>query len=360
MVKKESLGPDEASSHRHVTLDDVARAAGVSKWTVMRILQGKRKNSWRQKQDQARKIIELARQMGYRVNHAARAVRTRRHRTIALLQNLQEGESTINRLFFRGLLEGLDTAGYYLIMATLDKERASSGNMMPRPLSEDVADALLINYQEKLSATIERAIHHFHIPTVWINSDRDVDCVKPADRESLADLTRMLIKLGHRRIGYLDLPYHTAYRGHQRHYSREHRWFGYRDAMQESGLTPELWAPERPLSVADEYRYIEERLDRSPCVTAVIMGSDSPLFFLALQKRGIQIGRDLAVVTVDFRKELSSGMVLDSIEPPWFELGQLTVKVLQQKLAAPQLTPLPACTLALRHIRCGTVFPVSS
>ncbi|RMD73290.1 MAG: LacI family transcriptional regulator, partial [Lentisphaerae bacterium] len=135
MVKKESLGPDEASSHRHVTLDDVARAAGVSKWTVMRILQGKRKNSWRQKQDQARKIIELARQMGYRVNHAARAVRTRRHRTIALLQNLQEGESTINRLFFRGLLEGLDTAGYYLIMATLDKERASSGNMMPRPLS---------------------------------------------------------------------------------------------------------------------------------------------------------------------------------------------------------------------------------
>lgn len=102
-------------------MEMVARAAGVSKITVSRALRGS---------DLVRpavraRIAEVAKQVGYRMNVAARSLRTRRSLTIAaVVEQLSRGDRPITdpllMSIIGGLLEALTPFGYALILTTKD------------------------------------------------------------------------------------------------------------------------------------------------------------------------------------------------------------------------------------------------
>ncbi|MEH3098976.1 substrate-binding domain-containing protein [Sphingomonas adhaesiva] len=103
------------------TMETLAQLAGVSKITVSRAL----RDSDLVRPELREKIAEIARAAGYRMNGAARALRTRRSRTVALvIERLVAGDRPISDplvlSIIGGLLETLTPAGQAMLVTSSD------------------------------------------------------------------------------------------------------------------------------------------------------------------------------------------------------------------------------------------------
>ena len=49
-------------------------------------------------------------------------------------------------------------------------------------------------------------IRRDHIPAVWLNAKRGADCVYADDLAGAREGTERLLRLGHKRVAWLDLP----------------------------------------------------------------------------------------------------------------------------------------------------------
>lgn len=115
------------SSDGRPTMEMVAALAGVSKITVSRALRG----SDLVRPQVRERITEIARQAGYRMNVAARSLRTRQSRTIAVvIEQLGRSDRPIADplllTIIGGLLEALTPAGYSMLLTTNDHFLASN------------------------------------------------------------------------------------------------------------------------------------------------------------------------------------------------------------------------------------------
>lgn len=119
--------PNSGSPAERPTMEMVAALAGVSKITVSRALRG----SELVRPEVRERIVEIARQAGYRMNVAARSLRTRQSKTIAVvIEQLDRGDRPIADplllSIIGGLLESLTPAGYSLLLTTNDHFLASN------------------------------------------------------------------------------------------------------------------------------------------------------------------------------------------------------------------------------------------
>lgn len=108
-------------------MERVAELAGVSKITVSRALRG----SDLVRPEVRERVAKVAREIGYRVNVAARNLRTRRSQTIAVvIEQLDRGDRPIaDPLLLSivgGLLEALAPAGYAILLTTHEHYLSSS------------------------------------------------------------------------------------------------------------------------------------------------------------------------------------------------------------------------------------------
>lgn len=118
--------PNSGSPAERPTMEMVAALAGVSKITVSRALRG----SELVRPEVRERIVEIARQAGYRMNVAARSLRTRQTKTIAVaIEQLDRGDRPIADplllSIIGGLLEALTPAGYSMLLTTNDHFLAS-------------------------------------------------------------------------------------------------------------------------------------------------------------------------------------------------------------------------------------------
>jgi DNA-binding LacI/PurR family transcriptional regulator len=108
-------------------MERVAALAGVSKITVSRALRG----SELVRPEVRERVARIAGEIGYRVNVAARSLRTRRSQTIAVvIEQLDRGDRPIADplllSLIGGLLEALAPAGYAMVLTTHEHYLAAS------------------------------------------------------------------------------------------------------------------------------------------------------------------------------------------------------------------------------------------
>ena len=72
---------DSAANGRGVTLEDVARVAGVSRATVSRVVRG----DVQVRRDKVAKVEQAVRELGYVPNNAARSLASRQTGAVALI-----------------------------------------------------------------------------------------------------------------------------------------------------------------------------------------------------------------------------------------------------------------------------------
>jgi len=189
-----------------VTIADVARRASVSRQTVSNVL-----NSPDLVREETRERVRQAvEELGYRVNQAARRMRTGRSRLLAIrIEQTQDGMNVFDR-FLHGLTESAAKAGYRVILYSADDDQSEIATF----------DDLLGAYEP--DAFVLTSTHHGDVRTSWL-AERELAFVtfgRPwgmpeggahpwVDVDGAAGTaaaTRHLLGAGHRRIGFIGWP----------------------------------------------------------------------------------------------------------------------------------------------------------
>jgi LacI family transcriptional regulator len=271
------------------TIHDVARRAGVSSMTVSRVINGEKRV-----RPATRMLVDAAiRELNFAPNPAARTLAGGTAVRIGLLCSIPNAAylsefvigalercSQINaQLIVKRYMPGadLEAAADMLIDARLD------GAILPPP----VCDAA------PLVARL-RAAGIALIATGSMGPSNALASIGIDDFAAARSMTRHLVALGHRRIGFIT--------GRAEHASSTLRLQGYRSAMAEAGLTVE-----DGMIVAGTFTYqsgldaAEELLARRMPPTAIFASNDdmAAAAVAVAHRRGLDVPADLSVCGFD-------------------------------------------------------------
>ena len=225
-----------APRKRLITVQDVAREAGVSKATAARVLGGYGPTSPTVRE----KVLAAAQRLGYQANELARSMTTGRSGTIGVI--VGDVENPYFGQAVRGISDVATAAGFDVILANsgedLEKERAAVRVFLGKRV-----DGLIITPARIADSEHLEEVQQSGRPLVLLDRyipSLDVDTVITDDRAAASAATRILLAAGHRRIGYVsatdcDEP---AYKGpHQIHLSTVlDRIEGFLDAATKAGI----------------------------------------------------------------------------------------------------------------------------
>lgn len=270
---------------------DVARLAGVSTATVSRVL-----NDPSVVSEATREAVLMAvKETGYRVNRAARNLRTNTSKTIlALVPNLSNP-------FFSNILSGLErelSAADYNLLVTDSGDMQLSADQIQRFIAAGQADGLVIlDGGIALDALKEVRAASPQCPIVfaceWVE-----DFAGPSVRADNDGGIRMLIdhlaEQGHRRFGHVSGPA-TNVLSHYRQRAFEQR-------VAELGVEcRKEWVIPGDFSIAAGTKAAARIAQMNDGPTAWICASDQIAFGLisGLTERGIKVPDDLSVTGFD-------------------------------------------------------------
>ncbi len=183
------------------TVRAVARATGFSVATVSRVLNG----SARVRETTRASVLEAAARLDYTPNASARALATRRTRTIGVVIPTIEG--SIFAPYVRSLERTLAARGYAIVLATtyFDAERETGRALQLVGMG---AEALVVSGTEHQPGLLETASRR-GVPVVC-TSVYDAHCPLPTigydNRALAAEALGHLCGLGHRRLAVLHGP----------------------------------------------------------------------------------------------------------------------------------------------------------
>ena len=276
------------------TMAEIAEVAGVTQATVSNVLGNRFRAARPDAARRAKRIRQIAREMGYRPNAAARATRTGRFNMVGMLASTHGRRSIHSMGLVYGIMDELAARGLHLTLSKVPDEKLSDTGFVPRVLSELCCDGLIINYISLFPPHMRELIETHRIPSVWVNAKLDHDCVYPDDYRGTVAATDRLLSLGHERILYVRFEPGSG------HYSEHDRKRGYEHTMTAAGLVPTSIGPLPPDGQDGERRgRLRELLARPDRPTALLGYSHADIYPAIIEARalGLDIPRDLSVMT---------------------------------------------------------------
>ena len=256
-----------------------------------------------------------------------------------------------------GIHEAMVRSDRHLIVTCLPDAKLTHEGFVPKILRELAADGLLINYNAFIPPQMIRLIETYRIPSIWINSKQEHDCIHPDDLGGAKLATQRLLQHGHRRIAYVD--YNNTPGSSGNHYSAIDRWDGYADTMHAAGLVPH-----RIGSVA-----IARRGEMRDDLAAQLVGPDRPTALLCYSSKesrtalhmaalaGLEVPRDLSIIRFGAGPFDDLGMEFTVAMIPERQIGQQAVSLLDLKVKAPAAIQ-PAVAVPYSMHEGQTVFDV--
>lgn len=333
-----------------VTLKRIAEHCGLSLQTVGAVLSGKEALF---RPETVAKVQKAAAELGYRPNSAAKAMRSGRFNSVALVLSDNPWRSTLFRPQLTGIDHALNAAGMHLLHALVPEDDLRERGQVPKIIGELMADGLLINYNTGIPDALDQVITKHRLPAIWMNAKRARDCVYPDDEGAGRLATEHLLQLGHRRIAYVDYCHATDHQDH--HYSAWDRQSGYEQAMRAAKLPPRVITAPQTVPTAQIPHVARTWLSASDRPTAVVTYCEreaEPILYAATALLGIQVPRDLSIVTIADDPADHTGVPLATVILPRYELGKVAVELLLQRIAKPGRS-LPARALDV-HLELGT------
>lgn len=299
-------------ARERITMEDVARIAGVAKITVSRALQ----DSPLVRQEVRDRVKEVARKQGYRLNTTARNLRLQRsHSITAVIENDGAGDRPIGeplvQMVVGGMLGKLAQARYQLVLTTRTMFEATG--------AADADGIVLAGQGANDEAT--RRIKEFGLPTVvWgtpVEPDDSVVFVGSDNHEGGRLVGQHLLDLGRKKILFL---------GDVSHPEINMRAAGLRAAL---GRKARLTVIPCAFTQSAGRTTMLNALAKSGDVDGVAAASDRIALGAidALRQSGKRIPTDVAVVGYD---DAAGEQGLTSIRQEWILAGEtLATKLLQ-------------------------------
>jgi DNA-binding LacI/PurR family transcriptional regulator len=317
-----------------VSIDEVARQAGVSTATVSRALSGRGHVS-----DAAKAKVEMAaKSLGYVVSSSASSLASGRTRNVGVLVPF------LDRWFFSTVLSGIASAlmrrGYDITLYNLTADLAERETIFETFLRRQRVDGVIAISIELGEAEIDRLLE-LDLPVIAIGGPNPRLTTLTVDDVSVARLaTEHLLGLGHREIAHIgashdfDLDFHIPTKRRQ----------GFELALTDAGIPADsaLYEP-ADFTIGGGFRAATRLLstpDRRP--TAIFAASDEMAIgaILAARELGFRVPEDLSVVGVDGH-ELGEFFRLTTVDQRPLEQGERAAEAIVAELqsSSTEVTP---------------------
>lgn len=276
-----------------VSIDEVARLAGVSTATVSRALSGRGQVSVPTRE----RVENAAKSLGYVVSASASSLASGRTRNVGVLMPY------LDRWFFSTVLAGAAEAlarnGYDITLYALTDDDAARAAMFETFLRRGRVDGVI-------AVSIELGEHESHelerlgIPIIAIGGPNPWLSTLTADDSAMARLaTEHLLALGHRTIAHIgaspefDVDFHIP----------THRRHGFEQAVADAGIpaTASLFEP-ADFTIEGGFDAAKRLLSRpGERPTAIFAASDEMAIgaILAAREAGLRVPEDVSIVGID-------------------------------------------------------------
>lgn len=307
------------------TIRDVADRAGVSRATVSRVLAG------RPTVDPALKArVEAAvRELDFRPDPVASALARRRSAVVTLI--VADVQNPFYAALARGVQDVCHEHGLTLLLANSD-DRPEIEQTYLRRASEYRAAGVLLSPASG-AEELQPVFRELTCPVVLVNRylrGVETDAVVLDNLLGGYLATRHLLELGHREIAHLAGPGFSS--------ASRDRAEGYRQALQEWGITPDPgWTFPGTLYAECGRRWARQFAAGQPSFTAVFAVNDLVAIGVmeSLATAGVAIPGDVSLVGFD-NSPLSAlwCIGLTTLEQPGYEMGRAAAQCLLERIKA--------------------------
>lgn len=274
-----------------ITIETVARRAGVSAMTVSNVL-----NNAKPVRDATREaVMQAVRELNYTPNLAARSLARADTTRIGLLVSRDEFSFTGSVL--GGAVEATSALGAQLMVRRLDVQSQETVLAAVHELVGSGAAGIVLPGVYADLIRDELRASRVPVPVVAASpgdSLAGIRSIRIDDEGAAHDITAHLIGLGHRRIGFLRAnPFHLIHRT---------RYQGYCRALAAAGLPyDDTLVVTSPLSFEAAMDAAGAFLDRPDRPTAIFASNDDTAAAIVAMahKRGIKVPQDLSVAGFD-------------------------------------------------------------
>lgn len=330
-------------------IEDIAKAAGVSRSTVSRVLN----NDQYVSQTTRQRVMAIIEREGYSPNPAARALVTQRTQSIGVM--IPHDLATIfdNPWYFPTLLQGVSdrtTERGYAMLLWMGKSESAEDLLYRRITTNRLMDGLLVasatGDNPLIPHLLESGLPFVTVERPAVHGDR-INYVTLDNIEGARTAVSHLARLGRRRIGIIT--------GALNNMDGVDRLVGYKQALMQAGLPidPALifegnW--DQPSGTVGARRLIQNGADAIfACNDIMALG-----VFEGAAEMGVSIPHDIALVGFD-DLPLSAPVPLTTIRQPLRQKGSAAIDLLldliEERTVGPQHIFLPT-QLVIRQ-SCG-------
>lgn len=310
---------------RRTRLLDVARAAGVSTMTVVRVLREPGKVAAATRARVQGVLVET----GYTPDLIARGLVSKRSGLVAAIVPLLT--NSLIAEIVQGLSEALAQDGVHLLLGASGFSLAEEEALVRAFLSRRV-DAIFLSGVTHNEATV-RMLKQAGIPVVQGGNitRRPIDMVVGySNVEAAREVTRYLINAGYATVGYIGA------RPKDNDRARDRRR-GYELALADAGLRVEpRRCVETTLDIDAGAQALATLLERDPGVRAVFCSADAIAVgaLFECQRRGLAIPGEIAIAGFD-DLSLAAQVVpsLTTLRVPRYFIGQRSGEMIRERLA---------------------------
>ena len=309
-----------------ITIKDIAKRAGVSHSTVSRALRVNHLVS----SETARRIRQVAQEMGYRPSAVARSLKTKRTQVFGVIV------SSISDPFFSEILNGIEVsaqAGGYSLFIAASQHDPIKERQIVQTMMEQRTDGVII-CSSSFSPEHGRELLSSGFPVVVVNhqgSESFNYSIYHDDVDGSSQITRHLLALGHKRIAYLG--------NSQSGRTTQDRLRGFLDAMSEAGLeVPDTYIHHveggDPILGQESVEYFTQL---SPRPTAIVCFNDMLAIGVlkGCEMAGLKVPEDLSVSGFDnITFSAFTTPCLTTFDQPKFSIGQEAAQLLLDLLQA--------------------------
>ena len=311
------------------TIQDVAKAAGVSVATVSRVIN----NSTSVSAETRELVLNAVKRLDYRPNLLGRNLRrTETRLVLVLLPN-------ISNPFYSRLVKGIEDVGhkngYNVMLCNTDSEPGREKVYLDL-LNNRLADGVIFMApslsREELTDTGER------FPVVQCCEYKEGARVSHVSIDNFAasqKAVKHLLALGHRRIGLISCD--------NDYLSTIHRETGYRQALLDAGVRPEPgleidgdYSFKSGLRAAGQLLSLKERPTAVFCISDLMAAGA----IRAAKERGLKVPGDFAVVGFDnISLAYMCDPMLTTVSQPKYDLGCTAMELLLRQIRGEMKEP---------------------
>ncbi|RAV27803.1 LacI family DNA-binding transcriptional regulator [Sinomicrobium soli] len=305
---------------KRTSITDIAKATNLSISTVSRVINGKAEEYRIGKKSQ-KLVLETAKRLNYKPNHAAAHLRSGKSRTIALLI------PTLDNPFFASLASKINNdlreEGYTTILSESGENLEREKEILRNLLSRNIEGLIMVPCGQEFSHILE--LKNKELPIVCMDryiDELDLPYVSTDNYFGAFEATKLLINSGHRNI--------LGIQGELQSIPNQQRALGFTAALKEANID-QVNLKGDSFSVQNGYLETKLALQNADIPTAIFAFSNTIALgcLKALKEDRLSIPGDVSLICFDdhpFLEFLSAPIT--SVAQPVSDIARLSTRFL--------------------------------